>query len=196
MTGGITSTPGHLSLYNISKPHFLSSSQGIIKETLKEDGYTLGVSSGGACSSGSAPTQPLLFQGTLDPGVHNVSKCQESGDSYRATGRSKVYPVWSLGQEEKISLVKTLQRVVLGGPVVKNPPSGAGDAGSIPGRGIKISHASEVLSPHTAPREYVLSKACASRQDKLCPSHTHTPQQRLSTTGKKKKQNTLQCPCP
>ena len=70
--------------------------------------------------------------------------------------------------------------------MVKNPPSGAGDAGSIPGRGIKISHASEVLSPHTAPREYVLSKACASRQDKLCPSHTHTPQQRLSTTGKKK----------
>ena len=28
-----------------------------------------------------------------------------------------------------------------GGPVVKNPPSNAGDGGSIPGRGTKIPHA-------------------------------------------------------
>ena len=28
-----------------------------------------------------------------------------------------------------------------GGPMVKNPPSNAGDAGSIPGRGTKIPHA-------------------------------------------------------
>ena len=28
-----------------------------------------------------------------------------------------------------------------GGPVVKNPPSNAGDAASIPGRGTKIPHA-------------------------------------------------------
>ena len=28
-----------------------------------------------------------------------------------------------------------------GGPVVKNPPSNAGDAGSIPGQGTKIPHA-------------------------------------------------------
>ena len=29
----------------------------------------------------------------------------------------------------------------LGGPVVKNPPSNAGDSGSIPGQGTRIPHA-------------------------------------------------------
>ena len=37
-----------------------------------------------------------------------------------------------------------------GGPVVKNPPSNAGDTGSIPGRGAKIPHATGQLSLHTA----------------------------------------------
>ena len=34
-----------------------------------------------------------------------------------------------------------------GGPVVKNPPSKAGDAGSIPGRGTKVPEAAGQLSP-------------------------------------------------
>ena len=34
-----------------------------------------------------------------------------------------------------------------GGPLVKNPPSNAGDAGSIPGQGTKIPHARGQLSP-------------------------------------------------
>ena len=34
-----------------------------------------------------------------------------------------------------------------GGPVVKNLPYNAGDAGSIPGQGTKIPHASGQLSP-------------------------------------------------
>ena len=33
-----------------------------------------------------------------------------------------------------------------GGPVVKNPPYNAGDAGSIPGQGTKIPHAAGQLS--------------------------------------------------
>ena len=33
-----------------------------------------------------------------------------------------------------------------GGPVVKNPPSNAGDTGSIPGQGSKISHAAGQLN--------------------------------------------------
>ena len=33
-----------------------------------------------------------------------------------------------------------------GGPVVKNPPSKAGDAGSIPGGGTEIPHAAGQLS--------------------------------------------------
>ena len=35
-----------------------------------------------------------------------------------------------------------------GGPVVKNPPSKAGDVGSIPGGGTKIPHTAKQLSPH------------------------------------------------
>ena len=35
-----------------------------------------------------------------------------------------------------------------GGPVVKNLPSNAGDAGSIPGQGTKIPHAAGQLSAH------------------------------------------------
>ena len=34
-----------------------------------------------------------------------------------------------------------------GGPVVKNPPYNAGDAGLIPGQGTKIPHAAGQLSP-------------------------------------------------
>ena len=41
----------------------------------------------------------------------------------------------------------------LGGPVVKNPPSNAGDMGSIPGRGTKIPHAMEQLSQNTTTAE-------------------------------------------
>ena len=42
-----------------------------------------------------------------------------------------------------------------GGPVVKNPPSSAGDLGSIPGRGTKIPHAAGQLSPDTTTTELV-----------------------------------------
>ena len=40
-----------------------------------------------------------------------------------------------------------------GGSVVKNPPSNAGDAGSVPGRGTKIPHAAGQLSPRTPTKE-------------------------------------------
>ena len=39
-----------------------------------------------------------------------------------------------------------------GGPVVKNPPSNAGNVGSIPGWGTKIPHAAGQLSLHTLER--------------------------------------------
>ena len=40
-----------------------------------------------------------------------------------------------------------MTRDFTGGPVVKNPPSSAGDMGSIPGRGTKIPHAAGQVSP-------------------------------------------------
>ena len=42
-----------------------------------------------------------------------------------------------------------------GGPVVKNPPYNAGDAGSIPGRGTKIPHAAGQLSLPASARAHV-----------------------------------------
>ena len=47
----------------------------------------------------------------------------------------------------------TLSRDFPGGQVVKNPPSNAGDIGSIPGWGTKIPHATGQLSPHTTTTE-------------------------------------------
>ena len=49
-----------------------------------------------------------------------------------------------------------------GGPVVKNPPCNAGDAGSIPGQGTKIPYAAEQLSPQAATR------VCATMKDTMC----------------------------
>ena len=44
-------------------------------------------------------------------------------------------------------------RDFLGGPVVKNPPANAGDAGSNPGWGARIPHAVGHLSLHATTRE-------------------------------------------
>ena len=51
-----------------------------------------------------------------------------------------------------------------GGPVVKNPPSTAGDAGSISGQGTKIPHATGQLSLHTPQ----LLSLCASTREPSC----------------------------
>ena len=55
-------------------------------------------------------------------------------------------------------------RDFLGGPVVKNPPSKAGDVGLIPGRGTKIPHAAEQLSLHAATTEPACSGVRAPQQ--------------------------------
>ena len=53
----------------------------------------------------------------------------------------------------RIIVRKGIERDFPGGPVVKNPPSKAGDQGSIPGLGAKIPHASRQLSPHVTTNE-------------------------------------------
>ena len=55
-----------------------------------------------------------------------------------------------------------------GGPVVKNLPSNAGDAGSIPCRGTKIPHAVGQLSPCATTTEPVCSGAHAPQLESLC----------------------------
>ena len=54
----------------------------------------------------------------------------------------RIYRIFHSTKKKKIHC-----RDFPGGPVVKNPPSSAGDAGSIPGQGTKIPHAAGQLSP-------------------------------------------------
>ena len=49
---------------------------------------------------------------------------------------------------------KLLVRDFSGGPVIKNPPYNAGEAGSIPGRGTKIPHAAGQLSLRATTTEH------------------------------------------
>ena len=53
-----------------------------------------------------------------------------------------------------------------GSPMVKNPPSNAGDTGSIPGGVTKIPHALGQLSPHATTTEPALPGACAPQLEK------------------------------
>ena len=64
------------------------------------------------------------------------------------------------------------QRDSPGGPVVKNPPSSAGDVGSIPGLGTKIPCAAGQLSPSSATTEPARSGAHVPQQ------RAHEPQLR------------------
>ena len=59
--------------------------------------------------------------------------------------------------------------------MVKNPPSNAGDSGSIPGLGTKIPHATRQLSLHTATTEPVSSRASASQLERNPSTATKIP---------------------
>ena len=65
------------------------------------------------------------------------------------------YIVWSPFTYTLVSfyMVKIVMRDFRGGPVVKNPPSNAGDTSSIPGQGSKILHSTEQLSLCATTRE-------------------------------------------
>ena len=62
-----------------------------------------------------------------------------------------------------------------GGPVVKNLPSNAGNAGSIPGWGAKIPHAAEQLGLHTATTQLVPSGAYMLQLEKRPPHNKRSP---------------------
>ena len=53
-----------------------------------------------------------------------------------------------------MAITKTLYWDFPGGPEVKNPSCNGGDAGLIPGWGIKIPQASEQASPRNTAREF------------------------------------------
>ena len=77
--------------------------------------------------------------------------------------------------------LKRNDRDFLGGPVVENPPSNAGDAGLIPGQGTKIPHAAGQLSPRTTTTEPVrLNKRAHVPQ-----TRAHVPWSLRATTREK-----------
>ena len=55
---------------------------------------------------------------------------------------------------------------VPGGPVVENPPTSAGDAGSIRGRGTRIPHAMGQLNPDSTATEAAHSRVHTPQQEK------------------------------
>ena len=71
-------------------------------------------------------------------------------------------------------------RDIPGGPIVKNPPSNAGDAGSIPGLGTKIPLATGQLSPRAATTELTRSMACKPQLERHphCNERPRMPQLR------------------
>ena len=63
-----------------------------------------------------------------------------------------------------------------GGRVVKNPPTDAGDVGSIPAPGTKIPHAVGQLSPRAATTEAPERfRALAPKQEKPLQWEAHVP---------------------
>ena len=75
-----------------------------------------------------------------------------------------------------------------GGPVVKNPPSNAGDTGSIPGGGTKIPHAAGQLSPCVTTTELTCLNERAHLPPTTEPTHAraHVPWSLRTTTRERK----------
>ena len=71
------------------------------------------------------------------------------------------------------------------GPVVKNWPYNVGDAGSTPGQGTKIPHATGQLSPHATTTEL----ACLNKRDRVLQNyrvHALWSRSPCATTGERK----------
>ena len=79
--------------------------------------------------------------------------------------------------------------------MVKNPPSNAGDAGSIPGQGTKIPHAAGQLSPRATTIELgcLNERACMLQTTEPMCAGARTPQlerENLHTTPREKPEPT------
>ena len=95
------------------------------------------------------------------------------------------FPSWRIliFLSEHLLLVIIKSRNFLGGPVVKNLYSSAGDMGSIPDLGTGIPHAAEKPSPRATTTDLMLwSLLTATREARAPPQRTHMPEPRLRTT--------------
>ena len=87
--------------------------------------------------------------------------------------------------------VKTTMSNFPGGPVVKNLPFSARDAGSIPGQGTKIPHASEQLSAATT--EAACSGACMLQLERSRHARAKIPHDATKTRHSPQKSPTRRC---
>ena len=88
------------------------------------------------------------------------------------TNSQKVFPSknYQLAYPKNgIFYIKMIVKELRGGPVVKNLPSNAGDTGSIPGQGTKISHATGQLRPHATTTELTCHNQTEARAPQLRP---------------------------
>ena len=81
--------------------------------------------------------------------------------------------------------LKSLPRGFPGGPMVKNPPSNAGDTGSIPGQGTKIPLAVGQLSLCAAAREPMPQLLSLCSLESECHKESPCVSQRRPNTAKK-----------
>ena len=72
-------------------------------------------------------------------------------------------------------LIKSKPRRDFPSGPVENPPSNAGDTGSIPGQGTKIPHAAGQLSPRVATTEPMCSGACTPQLERSPCTATKSP---------------------
>ena len=68
---------------------------------------------------------------------------------YKINTQKSIIFLYTSNEHVDTEIKNTIPVDFPGGPVVKNPPSNAGDAGSIPDRGTRIPHATGHLSLHT-----------------------------------------------
>ena len=120
-------------------------------------------------SPGSVASLPLPQLGAQGPQCQDAHHPSSSSNNHLAVpvhswGVSPDYPpAWMtvkqipdrsfLLQVFQYGSFKSIDWDLPAGPVVKNLPSNARDMGSIPGRGTKIPHATEQLSPRATTRE-------------------------------------------
>ena len=84
-------------------------------------------------------------------GRHSASCCNR-GEERRVPTPEELKNM--MQKQMEIFALRSATRDFPGGPVVGTPPSNAGGAGSIPGRGVKIPHASQPKSQHIKQRQY------------------------------------------
>ena len=105
--------------------------------------------------------QEIVDRGAWWAAFREVAKSRTRLSNWTTTTTAFYKRIHYISVSESLLYTRNQRRDFPAGPVVKNPPSNAGDVGSIPGEGTKIPHAVEQLSWSAATAEPASSRACA-----------------------------------